>query len=187
MASPLTPNLLIAQGFLNLLDPHGIFTFNAFDDDKVRKDWRLARVLHGTLTQHAAALEKLQQQGAGVFVMVNQGDGVIHEGQKTCRTKANVTHVRALWADLDGSPLQPVLDAHHPDITVESSPKRWHAYWLTNDCPLADFPQRQKQIAAKFAADPKVCDLPRVMRLPGFWHLKTEPFMTHMIFPKGTK
>lgn len=133
MTDHLTPDLLAAEAFLNLLDPRGIYTFQTFDDDKVRKDKRLARVFHGPLTQHAAALEKLQQQGAGVFVMVNQGDGIIHEGNKTCRTESNVTHVRALWADLYGSPLQPVIDAHHPDIIVESSPGRWHAYWLTND------------------------------------------------------
>ncbi|APW47338.1 DNA-primase RepB domain-containing protein [Rhodoferax antarcticus] len=187
MARHLSPNPLAAHAFLNLLDPRGIFTFQTFDDDKDRKALSLARVLHGTLTQHAAALEKLQQQGAGAFVMINQGDGIIHEGEKTCRVTANVISVRALWADLDGSPLQPVLDAHYPDIVVESSPGRWHTHWLTNDCPLADFKLRQKQIAAKFKGDPNVCDLPRVMRLPGFWHQKAEPFMTRMIFPKGTK
>lgn len=181
--SKLIPNPTAARDFLYLLDPQGIFTFQTFNDDKARQEPRLARVFHGTLDEHATDLEKLQQQGAGVFVMVNEGDGIIHAGNKTCRTKSNVTHVRALWADLDGSPLQPVIDAFHPDIIVESSPKRWHAYWLTNDCPLEAFPMRQKQIAAKFNADPKVCDLPRVMRLPGFFHQKDTPFMTHMIFP----
>ncbi len=183
----LTPDLTMAAAFLNLVDPRGVVTFQAFDDNKDRKSLGMAQVVHGTLEQHAERLEFLQRRGAGVFFMVNAGDGLVHEGNNTCRTTSNVVQVRALFADLDGSPLQPVLDAHYPDIVVESSPGRWHAYWLTNDCPLADFKLRQQQIAAKFNADPKVCDLPRVMRLPGFWHQKAEPFMTHMIFPKGTK
>jgi hypothetical protein len=183
----LTPNVAMANAFLQSLDSSGVFTFQTFDDDATRKDQRLAHVFHGSLTEHAAALEKLQQRGAGVFVMVNQGDGIVHEGKKTCRATANVISVRALWVDLDGSPLQPVLDAHYPDIAIESSPNRWHAYWLTNDCPLADFKRRQQQIAAKFKGDPKVCDLPRVMRLPGFWHQKSQPFMTRLVHAEATK
>jgi hypothetical protein len=183
MKTDLTPNIPAAHAFLTLLDPRGIFTFQTFDDDKKRKTGGLARVFHGTLAQRAPMLVKMQKNGAGVFVMVNEGDGIVHDGKKTCRDGASVVQVRALWADLDGSPLQPVLDAHHPDIVVESSSDRWHAYWLTNDCPLADFKVRQQQIAAKFKGDPKVCDLPRVMRLPGFFHQKDVPFMTRMIFP----
>jgi len=36
----------------------------------------------------------------------------------------------------------------------------------------------QKAIARKFNSDPKVCDLPRVMRLPGFYHCKGNPYLT---------
>jgi hypothetical protein len=36
----------------------------------------------------------------------------------------------------------------------------------------------QKAIAKKFDSDPKVCDLPRVMRLPGFYHCKGKPYPT---------
>ena len=183
MIAQLEPNLTAARAFLTILDPTGIFTFQTFDDDKERKDMRLARVLHGTLDQHEAALTHLQQKGAGVFMMVNRGDGIVHPGEKTCRTGKNVIAVRALFSDLDGSPLGPVLAALQPDIVVESSPGRWHAYWLTNDCPLADFRLCQQRIAMKFNSDPKVVDLPRVMRLPGFVHQKAEPFMTHMTYP----
>lgn len=184
MQKQLNPNPEAASAFLHCLDPRGIFTFQTFDDEKHRKSAALARVFHGTLDQHLGALTRLQQQGAGVFFMVNEGDGVVHAGSKTCRTAQNVIAVRALFVDLDGAPLGPVLAAHHPDILVESSPKRWHGYWLTSDCPLAEFTRRQKQIAQKFAGDPKVHDLPRVMRLPGFWHQKAEPFMTHMTCPE---
>lgn len=184
MKSKLTPIASAAHAFLNILAPDDNVTFQTFDDDKVRKNMGLARVFHGTLDQYLDQLTKLQQQGAGVFIMVNQGDGIIHPGATTCRTAKNVVAVRAVFADLDGAPLAPVLKALPPNIVIESSPERYHAYWLTNDCPLEEFPQRQKQIAFKFSSDPKVCDLPRVMRLPGFFHQKDTPFMTRILFPE---
>lgn len=180
----LKPDLNEVRRFLNILDPMGIFTFQTFADDKKRKSPALARVLHGTLDQHFSELTHLQQLGAGVFVMVNRGDGITHPGNKTCRTGKNVIAIRSVFVDLDGSPLEPVLLALQPDIVVESSPGRYHGHWLTNDCPLSDFTLRQKQIAQKFNGDPSVHDLPRVMRLPGFWHQKGAPFMSHIIFPK---
>ena len=73
MNANLTPNLNFAQAFLNLLDPGSTFTFQTFGDDKLRKNPRLAQVLHGTLEQHAQQLVKLQQQGAGVFHQIECG------------------------------------------------------------------------------------------------------------------
>ena len=64
--------------------------------------------------------------------------------------------------------------------TGHRGPDRWHAYWLTRNLPLTDFKTVQQQLAQKFAADPKVSDLPRVMRLPGFWHQKGTPFQTRI-------
>lgn len=180
----LVPDRHQADRFLQLLDSQGVFTFQAFDDDKVRKNKGMARVLHGTLAQHWDELVLLNQRGAGIFIMVNQGDGITHPGDKTCRTAKNVVAVRSVFADLDGAPLDPVLKALPPDIVIESSPGRFHTYWLTNDCPLDQFTQRQKQIAIKFGSDESVNDLPRVMRLPGFFHQKDTPFMTHIIFPE---
>lgn len=116
--------------------------------------------------------------------MINKGDGIVHDGKKTCRCADNVIAIRSLFADLDGSPLEPLLECSQPDIIVESSPGRWHAYYLTNDCPLDAFKLRQQQIARKFNSDPKVCDLPRVMRLPGFWHQKDAPFMSRIVYPE---
>ena len=187
MGQVLKPEVTEAKWFLNRLDPDrkGIFTFQTFDDS-ARKDGRLARVLHGTIEQHLGQMEELQASGAGIFVMINKGDGLIHEPNKTCRCTSSVTKVRALFADLDGAPLHRVLESFClPDFVVESSPGRWHTYWLTNDCPLTEFKKRQLQIAAKFGSDPKVNDLPRVLRLPGFWHQKAEPFLTHIHYGDG--
>ena len=189
MRLPLTPDLAMADRFLNALDAHGEFTFQTFSDRKEDKKGSFdpnARVFHGTLAEHGQQLVELNQRGVGIFVMVNQGDGQVHDGYKTCRTKANVIAIRALFVDLDGAPLEPVLEALEPDIIVESSPGRWHAYWLVDGTPLNEFRVRQKQLIAKFSGDPSVHDLPRVMRVPGFFHFKGEPFMSRLVRPEAT-
>ncbi len=174
-----------ARRFLDLLDLGGSFTFQTFADKKDdQKDWQVRGVFHGSLDDHATTLATLNPQGAGVFVMVNEGDGEVHVGERTCRTAKNVIRVRALFVDLDGSPIEPVQDAQpHPNIIVNSSPGRYHAYWLVSDVDLAEFTMLQKRLIARFNGDKSVHDLCRVMRLPGFLHQKHEPFVSRIIYP----
>jgi hypothetical protein len=166
------PALAEADTLLDALgDRH---TFQTFDDTG-RNRRNLIRILHGALTEHTDTLARLNDAGAGIFVMVNGGDG---KG----RNAGSVQRVRAVFADLDGAPLIPVLNgALQPHIVVESSPGRWHAYWLAEGVPLGQFKGIQQAIAARYGSDPKVCDLPRVMRLPGFLHNKAEPFRTRIV------
>jgi hypothetical protein len=89
-----------------------------------------------------------------------------------------------LFVDLDGAPVTPVLDAPDaPDCIVQSSPGRWHAYWMVGDCPPSEFGRAQLAVALKFGGDVAVKDLPRVMRLPGFIHRKREPFVSQLYLP----
>ena len=175
-----------AHRFLDLLEPGGDFTFQTLDDRKAveKPDPKLIKVLHGQFEEHAETLQKLNDRGAGVFVMVNQGDSVIHAGSKTCRSSKNVKRVRAVFVDLDGAPLEPVLAASPPpSIVVNSSPGRWHAYWRVSDCGLEAFTNIQKALIAKFDGDKSVHDLCRVMRIPGFVHRKETPFLTQIVAP----
>ncbi len=161
-----------ADTFLRALgDRH---TFQTFDDAGNRRS-ELSRIVHGTLAEHADTLASLNSRGAGVFVMVNAGDG---NGRKV----VNVETVRALFVDLDGAPLEPVLASKlPPHCIVESSPERWHAYWRISDCPTSAFRRMQKALATLFKGDATVCDLPRVMRIPGFDHRKRKPFRSHIV------
>lgn len=174
-----------AAAFLDLLEPGGQFTFQTFADaDAATGSATYPQVLHGTLGQHEAELCSLNDAGAGIFVMVNAGDGEVKGNAKTCRTAANVQRVRAVFVDLDGAPVDPVLDsAAPPDWVVQSSPGRWHAYWAVDDCALSQFSTIQSVLAARFGGDPSVKDLPRVMRLPGFVHRKGEPFVSELYLP----
>ena len=90
--------------------------------------------------------------------------------------------VAQLFVDLDGAPIEPVLEATpKPDIVVETSKGRYHAYWVVKDVPLDKFKLYQRTLIEKFDADPACTDLPRTMRLPGFFHQKRDPFFVRII------
>lgn len=168
-----------AQAFTELLARDTVLTFQTFADNKERA--LKAQVLHGQYRDHASKLRAANDKGAGVFVMVNAGDG---KG----RTKANVKGVRALFVDLDGSPLEPVTEAAlKPHITVETSSDRFHAYWLVDGVGLGEFTPLQRTLADRFNGDPSVSDLPRVMRVPGFFHKKETPFLTRLLTVNDAK
>lgn len=167
-------DLEAARGFLLALDAQGSFTFQTFDDSASKRA-SMARVLHGTLQQHAGQMARLNEEGAGVFVTVNETD-------LKGRERSNITRVRALFVDLDGAPIEPVREGPlTPHLVVESSPSRWHAYWLVKDVGLDDFRPLQRGLIARFSADKAVHDLPRVMRLPGFIHRKHDPVRTVVV------
>jgi hypothetical protein len=165
-----------AVRFLEALAPDGALTFSTFTDTRPRpaRD-PLARILQGDYWRNVGTLAKLNAQGAGVCVMVNRGDA---KGRKA----ENVQAIRAVFLDLDSAPLAPVMAAPiPPPIVCESSPGKHHAYWPIAEMPLADFRNAQQALAAQYGGDPAVCDLPRVMRLPGYLHAKGEPFTSRLL------
>ena len=145
-------------------------TFQTFDD--ASKGRPLARVLHSARFDDVAGeLQRLNDAGAGIFVCVNATDG---KG----RGAKNITRVRALFVDSDGTPSPPGWH-RCPDIFVyRDAPgclTYWHAYWLVGNVPLDRFTESQTRLAKHYRTDPAVKDLPRVMRIPGFIHRKAEP------------
>lgn len=109
-------------------------------------------------------LENAQAEGFAPFVVVNEG------GQRA----EDIKRVRALFVDLDGAPL-PRSWHYPPHVVVETSPGRFHAYWLVRDLAIAEFESAQRRLAAHYGGDATVCDLPRVMRVPGYLHQKGRP------------
>jgi putative DNA primase/helicase len=167
------PNHGEAARFLAALDPADQrFTFQTFDDNKARGDKQLAQIRHGTLDRHWPELVRLNNGGAGVFVTINETDG---RGRKA----SNIVRARSLFLDLDGAALDPVATCSAPPhIITESSPGRWHCYWIVSGLPLDAFTPMQKALAVRFGGDTGVHDLPRVLRLPGFVHRKGAPFLS---------
>jgi hypothetical protein len=180
-------DLSLAAAFLTRLDEEAdSFTFQTFADRaelKVTKaDGRkwdpLARVLHGTLEQHADTLRRVNDQGAGIFVTVNATNG---QG----RALANILRVRALFADFDKADAVAAAERDRrrlePHLVIESSPGKRHLYWFVDTLALNQFKPWQQHLAAECGSDPSVNDLPRVMRLPGFAHRKGAPFQVRIL------
>jgi AAA domain/RepB DNA-primase from phage plasmid/Primase C terminal 1 (PriCT-1) len=169
------------QRFLSVLDNRTTrFTFMAFDDDENRRDKRLIRILHGTLDELFPTLVDYSRRGCGIFVTINTTN---FRG----RTKDCIVEVRAYFADLDGAPIENIqrLDLT-PHIITATSPGRYGVYYMIDDAPLSaeNFKKTQQTLASLFDGDRSVCDLPRVMRLPGFPHQKDpkHPFLTKIDF-----
>jgi hypothetical protein len=181
----LTPDLAAAHEFLKKLDPAtDAFCFQTFDDCKTaghKKRPELTRTLNGTLAQHADELIRLSAQGAGVFVTVQATDG---NGRRT----GNVTRKRAVFqeADTPGAKVPPLP----ANIEVESSPGKFHRYWLISPDtePDADgFAGVMERMVQDWDSDPNAKDIARVLRLPGFVHQKdpAHPFMVRMTGGSG--
>lgn len=166
-----------AQRFLTLLDESADrFCFRVFDDNEQRKDPLLAAKFTGALDDLLPQLLAKQAQGCGVYVVANAGE----------QTSDTIYRVRVVFADTDGAPLEPILACGlEPHIVVESSPGKWHVYWLVDGLPLAAFRDVQRSIATQFGTDRSVNDLARVMRLPGLYHLKSDPFLVRIIHESG--
>lgn len=156
--------------FLQMLEREGTknirFDFRTFDDVKDRNRRDLLGNLTGTLAEREQLLSLRNSEGGGVFAVVNKGG---HSDKEIAR-------IRAVFADTDGAPLQPLVDALPPHFVVRSSPGKYHVYWLVDEAfPLERFKPIQTAIAKKFGTDGAVTNLSRVMRVPGFKHNKGEP------------
>jgi hypothetical protein len=115
-----------------------------------------------TLARALAPFIERQRDDFGVFAVVNEG------GSKAEAIK----RVRAVFIDGDDIPIP---DAWHvpPCFIVQRDATHWHAYWPVDEAfPLDAFTSTQKRLAVRYGSDDAVTDLPRVMRVPGFLHLK---------------
>jgi hypothetical protein len=89
-------------------------------------------------------------------------------------------------ADLDGSPLEPVLESPlKPHLILQTRPERFQASWKIAPIPVNDknratscevFRRIQRAVADRFGGDKSVSGLCGVARVPGFLNMKRDPF-----------
>jgi hypothetical protein len=129
-------------------------------------------ILHGTLEANWKRLVSLNKDGNGIFITINKTD---LKGRKT----NNIVKVRALFTDDDLN--LNINIGIKPSFKVRSK-AGLHKYYLADDIQLNEFKQFQQSLAVVSQTDLKINDLPRVMRLPGFFHLKDikNPFMVRI-------
>jgi len=115
-------------------------------------------------------LERLNDAGAGIFFCVNQCQGK--------RKKGNVSRVRCIHADFDSatpSQIDAVRQKLPPSIEVHTSgTAKCHMYWLLDGADELDVPTAESinRSLVDFGADPAATDVSRLLRLPGFRHMK---------------
>ena len=162
----------------------GLKTFQLFDDSPDNKNSELIKVFHvdGSMpVKYIMRLEELNNQGAGIYLCINECSGKTKN-----RKSSDIVKVRSVFADFDEVPLPDKFD-EEPSMIVESSHGKYHVYYFTDDTPLNGFKQIQKGMIYKYKSDDKIHDLPRVLRIPGFNHMKGEPFMTRILSYTGLK
>lgn len=142
------------EQFLAVLAGSELLTFQAFGSRN--------RVWHGCWPEPKSAIGREVAAGQNVCLMIARGNG---KGRKS----GDVLSFRAVFVDLDGAPLTPVLDSEcPPNIVVCSSHDRYHCYWLlAGNLNESQYRELQRALARKFDGDIQVCDPPRVMRVPG--------------------
>ena len=126
----------------------------------------------------------------GVFFTPN-GHGRTRNPKGTLyRWDGNVTKLNACFADFDTGSKEKQLETIRgfslkPSIIVESK-RGYHCYWLLRDVEttkdtISLWRRIQTTIAEKYGAD-KACSNPsRLMRLPGSWHIKGEPYLVTVL------
>lgn len=169
-----------ALAFLDLLDPrqNALFNIEAFTDlpkgaAKPSPDPLLCRFPNQTLGEVEAIiprLERLNEAGAAIYIAVNEFDGQ--------RSKKNLKRIRGIHADMDGASPE-ILDAIRkrlpPTLEVESSgPTNVHFYWLLEEGEALDQETAEAihRRLVEFGADKAAIDVSRLLRLPGFCHMK---------------
>lgn len=180
--------------FLEILDPRAdaLFNVETYTDiptggDKPKPDPLLLRksgLTRKNLLELIPMLVEKNDAGAGVFISVNEMAG--H------RSKDNTALIRGVHADLDsGKPedLKRLESRLTPTAVVESSSGRYQVYYLIDAGELSpsDAVGINKHFVAKYGADKAATDISRLLRLPGFRHMKNrESGITPVVTLVGT-
>ena len=170
----LVPNTAEAEQFLNLLkisDTDNIFEFVTFTEGEAKTENDKVFHRQGSFIKYENTLCTENEQSRGVFVTVNCGS-----------RQKDIYKARAIWQENDGPGIMPELA---PSFSVESSPGKFHHYWLieggTED--LTNWDTIMSIMVSKYKSDKSAKDRGRVLRIPGFYHQKKEPFRCKLNLP----
>jgi len=148
----------------------------------VQKTGGQMRELRGTPGGLFPTLKSYNEQGYNIYFTVNRVDGLKRKAR-------DVIDVRALFTDADG--VVPDLGnlSIQPNIEVISKNGSHHYFIPRTPPPKEYFKPLQKRLAKALGTDPAVNDLPRLMRCPGFFHVKdpNDPFFVEYRALSGTR
>lgn len=155
------------------------------DNEDLNPDSPVFRV-RGTLVTVWDKLIKANKQGSGVFVTINESNGKSF-------LDLDIIRIRAIFIDDDGNDPPVTRDSikHRldPSTTVQSCHGQHNYFLVAAGETTDDFTHIQKSLAKKFDTDKTICNLGRVMRLPGTIHMKdpTKPFLVKLLRADDTE
>ena len=131
------------------------------------------------LAEVTAGLNRDNDAGQNIYV------GASPRRERGGTKAADVLLARCLFTDFDdgiapGEALERIRQAGLPRPTLLIfSGHGTHAYWRLTEplTDLAEWTRLQKLLILTVGSDPSVHDPPRIMRLPGLWNRKQEPFI----------
>lgn len=151
-----------------------VLTWQVFEDKKERATFPYIR--HCRRSDISVELASSQEMGCGIFATVNEMNGHGRESK-------NLSKVRVVWCDIDGDepdgyPLEPTM--------VVRTRNGFHVYYvLIGGCSASQCVSVNRAIASALGGDPASVDVSRVLRVPGYYHLKGEPFMVSVMSDGG--
>ena len=178
-------NTLQTEMYISLLagEPDAKVTFAVVPEAPGMRD--KAFHVHDIFENCEEKLRAYNDQGCGIFMAVN---GMDFEG----RCKDNVVSVRAVWVDLDHCATLPEFRLEPSVIT--RTKKGFHVYWVVDAEDAAGLSVNaaiklcegvNKRIVQAHGGDPKACDAARILRVPGFNHMKDGAHMVEMVDDPG--
>ncbi|TWI02474.1 hypothetical protein LPJ38_09530 [Bradyrhizobium daqingense] len=164
-------------------DAGAVMDFRAIPETKAAKKALASsptRLRHrGTLPDLSDKFKRLNKMGFAIYYTLNLSDG---KGTK----RANFKKVLALPLDLDTAPLpKKWLRGLEPHVIVETSPGKHQCIFVIE--PTDDFTATKRmtqRLAKAYGGDPSVCDVARVLRMPGFKHQKGKPFVSRIVMSR---
>ena len=96
---------------------------------------------------------------------------------------------RVLWVDCDESFNDELLQSLRPSFVWETSPGHKQALWLMRDTiPATEYHRDgfMGMLTQAIGADPSGVDIGQLLRIPGTWHHKREPYQGRLLRSAGT-
>lgn len=126
--------------------------------------------------------ERLNKKGYGVFFEPNTFKGA--------RRKENLVKIKYWLADMDDGTKEEQMNRidkirYKPSIIVETK-KGYHCYWAAIDATKEKYRTIEKGLIAALKADKGCKDMTRLLRVPGFYHMKDKdsPYLIKIIWKR---
>ncbi|MCR4629338.1 MAG: DUF5906 domain-containing protein [Clostridium sp.] len=159
-----------------LFNPNDVVCFRILDDRKkgVFTGQKLS-VECGKYASIEQILKEHNAQNRGIFFTVNYGGPEDRQ----------ITRINAQFVESDELSIEEQKERIEafclPPSMVIQTRKSLHTYWFVKDAKVERFRGIQKQLVKQFHGDPMCVNESRIMRLPGFYHCKSDPVLVRCI------